>query len=97
MAHMDYGGHAMSQGKDILETQLVLVSHYHSNIKIKIRLLAQKCLKPCVNGVLKFQLFFLNLFSKFPAGVRVRTSKYPYMDMCDSFWLGLAKWDSLQQ
>ena len=27
--------------------------------------------------------YFLNLSSKFPAGVRVRTSKYPYMDICD--------------
>ena len=30
----------------------------------------------------KFQLFFLNLSSKFPAGVSVRMSKYPYMDSC---------------
>ena len=30
---------------------------------------------------LKFKFFFLNLTSKFPASVRVRTSKYPYMDM----------------
>ena len=42
----------------------------------------KKLLKPCVNGVLKFQFFFLNLSSKFPDGVRVRTSKYPYMDIC---------------
>ena len=46
--------------------------------------LPQKCLKPCVNGVLKFQFFFLNLSSKLPAGVRVRMSKYPYMDICGS-------------
>ena len=38
--------------------------------------IAQKCLKPCVNDVLKFQFFFLNLYSKFPAGVGVRKSKY---------------------
>ena len=44
--------------------------------------LAQKCLKPCVNDVLKFQFFFLNLSSKVLAGVWVRTSKYPYMDIC---------------
>ena len=43
---------------------------------------AQKCLKACVNCVLKFQVFFLNLSSKFPGSVRVRTSKYPYMDIC---------------
>ena len=47
-----------------------------------LRVLAQKCLKPCVNGVLKFQFFFLNLSSKVLAGVGVRTSKYPYMDTC---------------
>ena len=51
------------------------------NFNLDFRSLAQKCLKPFVNAVLKFQFFFLNLFSKFPAGVRVRTSKYPYMDM----------------
>ena len=44
--------------------------------------MAQKCLKPCVNGVLKLQFFFLNLSSKVPAGVGVRTSKYPYMAIC---------------
>ena len=44
--------------------------------------LVQKCLKPFVNGVLKFQFFFLNLSSKIPAGVRVRLSKYPYVDIC---------------
>ena len=37
----------------------------------------------CVNGVLKFQFFFLILSSKFPAGVKVRTSKYPCMDICE--------------
>ena len=30
----------------------------------------------------KFQFLFLNLFSKVLAGVIVRTSKYPYMDIC---------------
>ena len=35
-----------------------------------------------VNGALKFQFSLLNLSSKFPAGVRVRMSKYPYMDIC---------------
>ena len=44
--------------------------------------LAQKCPKTCVNCVLKFQLFSLNLSSKVPAGVRLRTLKYPYMDIC---------------
>ena len=50
--------------------------------------LAQKCLQPCVNGVLKFQFFFLNLSSKVLAGVIVRTSKYPYMDICVQNALG---------
>ena len=49
--------------------------------------LAQKYLKSCVNGVLKFQFFFLNLSSKVLAGVIVRTSKYPYMDICDDHCL----------
>ena len=35
---------------------------------------------------LKFQFFFLNLSSKVLAGVGVRTSKYPYMDIC-VIWL----------
>ena len=45
--------------------------------------LAQNCLKPCVIGILKLQFLFLNLSSKFPSDVRVRTSQYPYMDICD--------------
>ena len=49
---------------------------------IDFRVLAQKCLKPCVNGVLKFKFFFLNLSSNLLAGVTVRMSKYPYMDIC---------------
>ena len=36
-----------------------------------------------VNGVLKFHFFFLNLSSKFPARVRVRMSKYPYVDVSE--------------
>ena len=31
---------------------------------------------------LNFQFFFLNLSSKVLAGVGVRTSRYPYMDIC---------------
>ena len=31
---------------------------------------------------LKIQIFFLNRSGKFPAGVRVRTPNYPYMDIC---------------
>ena len=52
------------------------------NFNFDFGVLAQKCLKPCVNGVLKFQFFFLNLSSKVLVGVIVRTSKYPYMDIC---------------
>ena len=50
------------------------------NFDLDFGVFAQKCLKPCVNGVLKFKFFFLNL-SSFLAGVRVRTSKYIYMDI----------------
>ena len=53
------------------------------NFNLDFGVLAQKFLKPCVNGVLKFQFFFLNLSSKFLAGVRVGTSIYPYMDICE--------------
>ena len=52
------------------------------NFNFDFGVLAQKCLKPYVNGVLKFQFFFLNLSTKVLAGVGVRTSKYPYMDLC---------------
>ena len=34
-----------------------------------------------VNCVFNFLLFFLNLSNKFPAGVRVRTIKYLYIDI----------------
>ena len=50
------------------------------NLNFYFRILAQKCLKPCANDVLKFKFFFLNLSSKVSAGVRVRMSKYPYLD-----------------
>ena len=53
------------------------------NFNLDFGFLAQKCLKPFVNGVLKFQFFFLNISSKVLAGVIVRTSKYPYMDICE--------------
>ena len=57
----------------------------------------QKFLKPCVNGVLKFQFFFLHLSSKVLAGVGVRTLKYPYMDICDSVFRAIksshSSWD----
>ena len=52
------------------------------NLNFDIGVLAQKCLKLCVNGVLKFQFFFINLSSKFLPGVRVRMSEYPSMDIC---------------
>ena len=52
------------------------------NLTCDFGFLAQKCPKPYVNGILKFNFFFFNLSSKFPAGVRVRKSKYPYIDIC---------------
>ena len=60
---------------------------YYLNFTFDFGVLAQKCFKLCVNGVLKFQFFFLNLSSKVLAGVGVRTSKYPYMDICGVHFL----------
>ena len=65
------------------EFESALFKQFFINFNFDFGVLAQKCLKPCVNGVLKFQFFFLNLSSKVLAGVGVRTSKYPYMDICD--------------
>ena len=59
-----------------------IISTVFFNFNFDFRVLAQKCLKPCVNGVIKFQFFFLTLYSKVLAGVWVRASKYPYMDIC---------------
>ena len=59
------------------------LNSFFFNFNFDFMVLAQKCLKPCVNNVLKFQFFFLNLSSKVLAGVGVRTSKYPYMDICE--------------
>ena len=64
------------------ESESILFQPFFINFNFDFGILARKCLKPCVNGVLKFQFFFLNLSSKVLAGVRVRTSKYPYMDIC---------------
>ena len=61
----------------------ILFELFFINLNFDLGVLAQKCLKPCVKGVLKFNFFFLNLSSKVLAGVIVRTSKYPYMDICD--------------
>ena len=47
------------------------------NFNFDFGFLAKKYLKPCLNGISKFQFFFLHLSSKFPAGVR--TSQYPYI------------------
>ena len=65
------------------EFESILFEQFFKNFNFDFGVLAQKCLKPCVNGVLKFQFFFLNLSSIVLAGVGVRTSKYPYMDICD--------------
>ena len=48
MAHMDYGGHAMSQGKDILETQLELSIQHFPLLIFNIRPL-KKVIKTCRN------------------------------------------------
>ena len=60
----------------------IILTVFFINFIFDFWVLAQKCLKLCVNGVLKFQFFFINLSSKVLAGVRVRTSKYPYIDIC---------------
>ena len=64
------------------KSESILFKPFFINFNSDFNVLAQKCLKPCVNGVLKLQLFFLNLSSKVQAGVIVRTSKYPYMGIC---------------
>ena len=52
------------------------------NLNFYVWFEAQKCLNTCVYFVIKLKLFFLYLSSKIPAGVIVRMSKYPYMDIC---------------
>ena len=46
--------------------------------------------------ILKLQLYFLNLSSKVPAGVIVRTSKYPYMEICDIVGQGIVQYKITQ-
>ena len=65
------------------ESESILFKQFFINFNFDFGVLAQKCLKLWVNGVSKFQFFFLNLFSKVLAGVGVRTSKYPYMAICE--------------
>ena len=59
------------------ESETILFKQFLINFYFNFWVYAPECLKTCVNCVF-FQLFFLNLSSKVPAGVRVRTSKYPY-------------------
>ena len=47
----------------------------------------QKRPKTCVNCVLKFQFFLLNLSSEVLAGVRVNKSKYPYKNICEENYI----------
>ena len=63
------------------ESESILFKPFFIKFNFDFGVLAQKCLKPCVNGALKFQFFFLNLSSKVLASVIVRTSKYTYMDI----------------
>ena len=65
----------------LMNLRAYYLNSFFINFNFEFRVLAQKCRKPCVNGVLKFQFFFLNLSSKVLAGVGVRTLKYPYMDI----------------
>ena len=64
------------------ESESILFLTVFINLNFNFLVKAQKCLRPCVNGVLKFQFFSPNLSSKVLAGVLVITSKYPYMDIC---------------
>ena len=57
------------------ESESILCKQFFINFNFDFGVLAQKCLKLCANGVLKFQFFFLNVSSKVLAGVGVRTSK----------------------
>ena len=69
------------------ESESILYKLFFINFNFDFGVLAQKCIEPCVKGVLKFKFFFLNLSSKVLAGVWVRTSKYPYMDICGQLLL----------
>ena len=51
------------------ESESIIFKPFFINFYLDLRILAQKCLEPCLNGVLKFQLFFLNLSSEVLAGV----------------------------
>ena len=65
------------------KSESILYKQFFINFNFDFGVLAQKSLKPCANGVFKFQFFFLDLSSKVLAGVGVRMSKYPYMDICE--------------
>ena len=62
------------------ESETILFKHFLLLNKKKLggMVEALECLRICVICVFKFQLFFLNLFSKVLAGIRVRTLTYPY-------------------
>ena len=68
------------------------LNRFFINFNSDFWVLAQKCLEPCLNGVLKFQFFFLNLSSKVLAGVIVRTTKYPNMDICEGGIYNTYQW-----
>ena len=51
------------------ESESILSKPFFINFNFDFGVIAQKCLKPCVNGILKFQFFFLNLSNKVLAGV----------------------------
>ena len=47
------------------ESESLIFELFFINFNFDFGVLAQKSLKPCVNGILKLQFFFLNLSSKF--------------------------------
>ena len=81
-----FRGHLKGTFSGIWEHNILTV--FCLNFNFDFGFLAQKFLKPCVNDILKFQFVFLNLSSKFPAGVRVRTSEYPLSKCHQRFHVG---------
>ena len=67
------------------ESESMIFKQFLINFNFDFGFKAQKYLKTYVNDVLQFKFFSLNLSSKFPVGVIIRTSKCPYMDIFDMY------------
>ena len=70
------------------ESKSIKFKLFFININSDFRFLAQKCLKPCVNDVLRCQLFFLNRSSKWCQSKNVKISLHGHLcqalDRCNS-------------